>query len=794
MITKQNTVVRIDANNTEGNLRFYVYSKKAVSRFSIMVSGIDGSYVFKYTPEREIFTAEGKIDNPRLWSIASPNLYSYEVQLDYSDKDREIVCGKFAFRTLSCDEKNIYLNGKPLFIKGYIRGATAHEHSNNCRLPLIDFYRKNIIQAKRFGFNFIRFHSVVPPEELFQAADELGMLIHIEFRKPNDSYNNLEEMLFAKRALVPKEFIEENINRLYEHPSLAEYCIGNELKTAPVEEIVALGAYIKLLDSSRIFIDTCAWGKLGRENVDIDVQHMSYYFPYGKHADMFNDAGSIHTLKDDGIECKQGVSPYPVPLLAHEVCHYTALRDFKGLKAKFKKYNVPEPWWIEEELKMIKAKGLEGVFDKMYLASKYFQQECWKTAFEKIRSSRILSGYHFLQFADTDVYENSNGIVDCFDDENAISPTDFLRFSGDRVLLTELGYRSFRMGTTVTLPVNFSNYGEEDIEKADLICTLKCGEGEVYRTVVENLDISEKGFIELTKVKVKFPVMPYATKLQLTFELNCGEKSCCENRWNVWVYPEYDKMTYKQFTSYRDGEVAITSDIAQCLKLLKEGKRVCLVYRSAWTRHVADKTQNPPDYAFKATWNRFKPVIWDRGTNYGGFCNGKLLRKYNLFDDEYYDFSLSLITEDCDKIILDDFPCDVDAILTGIDKCTRDRFDAYKVGFNLPELMYDRTLRKFAYLFSLNVGEGKLLVCGLNLTGLDECEPSAQGMANFILNYIKSNDFASQNGITVERLEEYLKECAKAPVKERMMTQFWELDDAPVESKTYWEESRAYLK
>ena len=76
MITKQNTVVRIDANNTEGNLRFYVYSKKAVSRFSIMVSGIDGSYVFKYTPEREIFTAEGKIDNPRLWSIASPNLYS----------------------------------------------------------------------------------------------------------------------------------------------------------------------------------------------------------------------------------------------------------------------------------------------------------------------------------------------------------------------------------------------------------------------------------------------------------------------------------------------------------------------------------------------------------------------------------------------------------------------------------------------------------------------------------------------------------------------------------------------
>ena len=26
------------------------------------------------------------------------------------------------------------------------------------------------------------------------------------------------------------------------------------------------------------------------------------------------------------------------------------------------------------------------------------------------------------------------------------------------------------------------------------------------------------------------------------------------------------------------------------------------------------------------------------------------------------------------------------------------------------------------------------------------------------------------------------------------MTQYWELDDAPVESKKYWEESRKYLE
>ena len=108
--------------------------------------------------------------------------------------------------------------------------------------------------------------------------------------------------------------------------------------------------------------------------------------------------------------------------------------------------------------------------------------------------------------------------------------------------------------------------------------------------------------------------------------------------------------------------------------------------------------------------------------------------------------------------------------------------------------MPDRTLRDFGYLFSLKVGGGKLLVCGFNLTGLNVNEPSSEGMARFILNYIKSDDFAPKSGISPDGLKEYMKKCALAPVKERMMTQFWELDDAPVESPEFWRAAKEYLK
>ena len=79
------------------------------------------------------------------------------------------------------------------------------------------------------------------------------------------------------------------------------------------------------------------------------------------------------------------------------------------------------------------------------------------------------------------------------------------------------------------------------------------------------------------------------------------------------------------------------------------------------------------------------------------------------------------------------------------------------------------------------------------MTGLNKDEPSTNGMAQFILNYLSSKDFAPKNAITMQQFVEYLVECAKEPIKERVMSQFWQLDDTPVESNEFWDESREYI-
>ena len=492
MITKKNTIIKINSFNTEGKVKASICAEKEICDFHIVVkeNGTARTFNFDFVGNGKQADAEFVIENPLLWSTNTFNLYSFEIEIRY-DNEKEIAYGKFGFRTISTNGKNVTLNGTPVFIRGFIRGIKCHDHQNNCKLATEEFYRKNLLQAKRYGFNYVRFHSTVPSEEFFNVADELGFLVHIELRQDGDEYNNLIEMVDTGRDNLDVDFVKNVIDRFYNHPSLIVYCIGNEIKGEEEHAKMRKSAeFIKSTDNSRLFLDTCAWGENNRELVDIDVQHMSYYFPFGKHADMFEDTDNL------------------------------------------------------------------------------------------------------------------------------------------------------------------------------LVCGTRGGD------------------------------------------------SVCERN-------EYSSITRTLFF-------------------------------------------NVPLIAHEV-------------------CH-------------YYDFNYSQITEDCDKIILDDFPVKVKSLISGTDKNVRDRFDAYKDYFNLPELQYDRTLRNFSYLFEVGVEKGKLLVCGLNMTGLDFNEPSTLAMSEFIKSYISSEDFAPINNISVKQLKEYMRKKAEEPVKEGMMTQFWQLDDTPVESKEYWKESEAYLR
>lgn len=823
MVTEQKTVVKITAGRTNEPVTAQITALKPIQKLEWRIVNAEGETEVQQVqqPAEEGLSCEFQAQfAAKAWAVESPVLYALECKVLYADGTEEAIADRFGFRYFETDEKNIYLNGYPFYMRAYIRGCAAHEHQNNCNLEEYDFYKKNILMAKEYGFNTIRFHSVIPPEACFRAADELGILIHIEMRRDRQDYDNLKEMLYGKNDFVSDEELLEIVQTLYNHPSFMVYCVGNEIREPGKKpRIRAIRDFIKQHDPTRLFIDTCAHGEYDRDYVDFDVQHMGYYFPYGRNADMFENMdnllcfGAVRDVEmvaeNGGNKIRRGIQ-FDRPLIAHEVCHYTSWRDFYALKRKFEQYNRPAPWWVDEEIKMIEAKGYQENFAETLQITKDFQFRCWKTALEGIRASKVLSGFHMLQFADTDKYENSNGVVDCFDDPHGISAEEFRKFNADTVLLARPEGRIFRGGELVKIPVLLSQYRINPPLTGTFRYELKCVSAPepfvVSEGSMDRMDTGLGGLNKLCGLELQMPKLSKPEKMILTCSLDFDGADKCENSWELWVFPEEKEPVLAAENKMQEdylsrtcrfkeqANLVITDQLNdELFDLLEQGKDVMLLYRTDWTRHLLHKGMDAPKYSFRHTWERFKGVIWDRGTINGGKDAADLLNKYGFVTDGQINYQYYPLIDDCDKINLDDFPADVENLISGIDKSSRDRFDVKK--FKLPELMYDRTMRHFSYAFAVKVGKGRLLVTGMNFTGAAAQNPAVLAMLKTLVSYCGSDDFRPEGSITVEELKEYLGKVAKeGPQKERMMTQYWQLDAEPVESMEYWTESERYLR
>jgi hypothetical protein len=103
-------------------------------------------------------------------------------------------------------------------------------------------------------------------------------------------------------------------------------------------------------------------------------------------------------------------------------------------------------------------------------------------------------------------------------------------------------------------------------------------------------------------------------------------------------------------------------------------------------------------------------------------------------------------------------------------------------------------MRNFAYAFELKVGKGRLFVSAFNFTGLNSNNPETCSMFESLVKYAASDSFSPESEISASELKEYLAEKAKAPrIKERKMTQYWQLNAEPLESARYWKESEEYI-
>ncbi len=732
------------------------------------------------------------------WTPDTPALY------DLAAGGETVRFGHTSLRTAG--NKAVLLNDRPIYLRGYIRGITAHDHPNMTGGSDYEAALKNVRQAKKYGFNFVRFHSTVPSEDFVRAADELGLLIHMEigYEYEIDAEGN-------KRVSTNNAAWRETILRYRNHPSVAVFCIGNEMHNAGhFPEVRALYEEGKALAPTKLILDNTGWGEFDRTSADIFNQHIAYFFPFKHHADMFltdmpwqmNGTVSDEPLNvsTETENAKADVHRFAVPIrptLSHESVHYIDVPDYFALTEKYdafaakvgedylKKHGIKKPRFMTELPALIERKGLLPYMPDYVAGSRKWKCMATKMFLEKCRLSS-LCGFEMLQFSDCLKYENKNGIVDCFDDDKGIDPKWMRQFNDDLVLLMDLPEEVYFEDEEVKADVYISDFLRETGVRGDLAVY---ADGEC---VYEGKDFALAGGLQkMASLKLRFRKTGAARRVALRAVFSWDGKTA-ENEWSVWLYPHTRPQGRPEVRIENDPalrqyllEGTVRADLfatdtfdETVFEKLGEGKTVLLFYEYGAARNA---------WQMPGALERFKPCIWDRGSNLGGFIESEELCRA-LAVDRYFDLNLQPVIEAGTKVNLDHFPCDRKEIFCGIDKPARDRMQGLVSGNK--SFMDDDTLRRFSHLFSFRVGEGLLIVCTLNVSRPEEAVTSALLTAAVDHPEI----FATEKGISGEAFRKWLEETNAAGFKpEDIMNHFWEIDNKPVEDTLFWEEAHIDL-
>jgi len=223
-------------------------------------------------------------ENPRLWSPEDPCLYDFAIE---AGEDR--IESYFAIRSLEIKKVGEYqrlcLNGKPYFFHGLLDQGYWPDGLFTPAAPAC--YADDILMMKKLGFNTLRKHIKVEPEEFYYQCDRLGMIVwqdmvnnsDYSFRRdtvlPTIGIQKLPDKYLHTDPFHRKRFLEcmeATVNQLKNHPCICYWTIFNEawgqFDSDNVYEV------FRELDDTRFIDSTSGWFR--QKKSDVDSYHVYF--------------------------------------------------------------------------------------------------------------------------------------------------------------------------------------------------------------------------------------------------------------------------------------------------------------------------------------------------------------------------------------------------------------------------------------------------------------------------------------------------------------------------------------
>lgn len=220
----KDVTVKTAFTGTTGSIDVVVDTEGKVAQGNITISRNGQRYDMPVRFSGNRATATISIPNVRLWSPDDPYLYTVDVTLGTGKTRLDHYSLETGVRTISASDKQLLLNGKPIFLKGFGKHEDFPIFGRGSANPVIV---KDFSLMKWTGANSFRTSHYPYDEEFMRMADREGFLVIDEIPAVG-LYFHGDTTELAQRQVMCKQYINELITRDKNHPSVIMWCVANE--------------------------------------------------------------------------------------------------------------------------------------------------------------------------------------------------------------------------------------------------------------------------------------------------------------------------------------------------------------------------------------------------------------------------------------------------------------------------------------------------------------------------------------------------------------------------------------
>ncbi|MBN1615316.1 MAG: beta-galactosidase [Deltaproteobacteria bacterium] len=688
-------------------------------------------------------------DDVPLWDEFSPAMIRLTILLESqvgeeSFRHERVV--NFGMREFVRDGKLLKINGRTVFLRGRV---------DCCFFPLTGYpamdkaeWMRRLKISKSYGINHYRFHSWFPPEAALEAADELGMYMAPELPNKSSRFGSLAEREEGESYNVDYPEVSstsphtplstyllregELIFKAYgNHPSFVMFTLGNELGRRP--GMYQMVAYFREIDPRRLYAQGCNnmhWAPTFAEGDDFWVTAKT-----GKtlpirgaffSADYPN--GHInHRSPSTLVDYSASILDVPAPVISHETGQFQVTPDFREIPKYTGVLKARNLEIFRERLK--EANMLDLAHDFMR-ASGALSAICYREDIEAALRTPGFSGFQLLDLQDFPGQGTALvGMLNVFmESKGIIEPEVWREFCCETVPLLLMEKYTWTTDEAFSGQIKIAHYGAADLPGVH--ATWTCGDNKspaIASGVLGPVTIKQGTVFPVGRISFPLDRVAAPKKLIITVTV---EGTAYRNGYDIWVYPP------RVDTGVPTGVKIADRLDASMQKHLKEGGKVLLFPRFDELKHcVKGAFQTDfwcyPMFARAARQRGMEPAPGTQGL----ICTPQTPALAKFPTEFHSNWQWWHLVKNSRPIILDDTPADYRPIIHIIDNFARNH--------------------KLGLLFETRFGNGKLLVCAIDLLTHQD-KPEARQLLHSLLRYADSAAFAPKTELDAELLKKLL--------------------------------------